>query len=99
MRFHHFTAIETLNESELDGRFIIVREDREETKFRNSVACKVAGLPADTTWQRVKDEFRDAGDVRSWQGGHATRTGAHSCACLKFIALSFSFRLVRIKLC
>jgi len=56
-------AIETLNESELEGRFIIVREDREEQKFRNAKACKVTGLPGDVTWQRVKDNFRNAGDI------------------------------------
>jgi RNA recognition motif-containing protein len=69
---HHLTsapflclpAIETLNESELEGRFIIVREDREEQKFRNAKSCKVTGLPGDVTWQRVKDDFRNAGDVR-----------------------------------
>jgi len=102
-------AIETLNETELDGRIIFVREDREEAVgglpapgTRTSAAAitaAVGGLPAprsaapayprvagnsaaaaaamapantrlyvgnlsyETSWQRLKDHFRQAGEV------------------------------------
>jgi RNA recognition motif-containing protein len=56
-------AIDSLNEQEMEGRYIIVREDREEAKFRNSVTVSATGLPAGITWQKVKDHFRSCGDV------------------------------------
>eukprot|EP00308_Calcidiscus_leptoporus_P009492 CAMPEP_0119360924 /NCGR_PEP_ID=MMETSP1334-20130426/8375_1 /TAXON_ID=127549 /ORGANISM="Calcidiscus leptoporus, Strain RCC1130" /LENGTH=237 /DNA_ID=CAMNT_0007375833 /DNA_START=1 /DNA_END=714 /DNA_ORIENTATION=- len=86
-------AIETLNESELDGRNIFVREDRENVMggglpapgTRRVVAAParaapppsmpsaaggvggtkvyVGNLSYDTTWQRLKDHFRQAGEV------------------------------------
>ena len=88
-------AIETLNESELEGRFIIVREDREEQKFRNAKACKVTGLPGDVTWQRVKDNFRNAGDVRARGRGRnkAARGALVSTSRLTYATLFSRFVL------
>lgn len=63
-RLSHLTAIGTLNEQQIDDRYIIVREDREEAKFRNAVTIVVGGLPQDASWQNVKDYFRDCGEVR-----------------------------------
>lgn len=62
-------AIATLNDQTIDNRPVIVREDREESKFRNSVVVAVSGLPTGTSWQAVKDFFRDAGEVSDEEGG------------------------------
>jgi len=86
-------AIELLNETELDGRNIFVREDRENVMggglpapgTRRGVSAPpraappmsmssaaagtggtkvyVGNLSYDTTWQRLKDHFRQAGEV------------------------------------
>lgn len=72
-------AISELNNTELEGRLIFVREDREPeggsiSKFvkRASAPPRVNGdgrqlyvgnLPWDTNWQQLKDLFRTVGDV------------------------------------
>lgn len=64
-------AIETMNDTELSGRQIFVREDRE-TKRRGGgtgtvpgrgTKVFVGGLPMDVTWQDLKDHMRQAGNV------------------------------------
>ena len=64
-------AIETLHDSDLNGRMIFVREDREAETSRAPARaggggqCKVfvGNLPHETTWQELKDIFRKAGEV------------------------------------
>lgn len=72
-------AIETLTDSELKGRMIFVREDRESTNavggggggsFQHAGAPKhgftsvyVGNLAYETSWQDLKDHMRSAGDV------------------------------------
>ena len=63
-------AIDTLHDTELEGRLIFVREDRESETSRAPARggggqCKVfvGNLPHETTWQELKDIFRKAGDV------------------------------------
>jgi len=56
-------AIASLHEKQMEGRYIIVREDREEVKFRNAVSVEVTGLPMDSSWQNVKDHFRECGEI------------------------------------
>ncbi|GKY96144.1 eukaryotic translation initiation factor 4H [Mayamaea pseudoterrestris] len=72
-------AIETLTNSELYGRTIFVREDREmstaktgsadgsrETGYRNSnPSVYVWNLSTETSWQDLKDHMRRAGNVDS----------------------------------
>jgi len=70
------TAISTLHDTELNGRLIFVREDREGgagvgVAGRGGMVaaptegCKVfvGNLPRDTTWMDLKDMFREAGAV------------------------------------
>ncbi|ETL85524.1 hypothetical protein L917_14946 [Phytophthora nicotianae] len=71
-------AIAELNNTELEGRLIFVREDREPeggsiSKFAKRAAAPrgsgegrqlyVGNLPWDTNWQQLKDLFRTVGDV------------------------------------
>ena len=64
-------AINTLNDSELKGRMIFVREDRETTSggqhagaYRGgSAAVYVGNLAYETSWQDLKDHMRQAGNV------------------------------------
>lgn len=70
-------AIETLNDSELNGRMIFVREDRETGGGRggggdfrggghrggNSTSVYVGNLAYETSWQDLKDHMRQAGNV------------------------------------
>jgi len=69
------TAIAQLHDTELKGRLIFVREDREGSvgalQTRGPVGalptegCRVfvRNLPRETTWMEVKDMFREAGNV------------------------------------
>jgi RNA recognition motif-containing protein len=64
-------AIRTLNDSELDGRLIFVREDREDRKSplyrrnndQNKCKIIVRNLPYEVGWQQLKDVFRQVGSV------------------------------------
>ncbi|CAH0473971.1 unnamed protein product [Peronospora belbahrii] len=71
-------AIAELNNTELEGRLIFVREDREPeggsiSKFAKRVSAPrgggegrqlyVGNLPWDTNWQQLKDMFRTVGEV------------------------------------
>lgn len=61
-------ALRELQNSELDGRSIYVREDREEgggstTSTGNASQLFVGNLSWDTKWQELKDYFRRCGDV------------------------------------
>ncbi|KAF1793248.1 Nucleotide-binding alpha-beta plait domain [Phytophthora cactorum] len=71
-------AIAELNNTELEGRLIFVREDREPeggsiSKFAKRASAPrgsgesrqlyVGNLPWDTNWQQLKDLFRTVGDV------------------------------------
>jgi RNA recognition motif-containing protein len=66
-------AIETLNDSELKGRMIFVREDRETSGGGRrgggqggggkSTAIYVGNLAYETSWQDLKDHMRQAGNV------------------------------------
>ncbi|RLN58911.1 hypothetical protein BBJ29_000194 [Phytophthora kernoviae] len=71
-------AIAQLNNTELEGRLIFVREDREPeggsiSKFAKRTAAPrnggegrqlyVGNLPWDTNWQQLKDLFRTVGEV------------------------------------
>ena len=72
------TAISTLHDTELNGRLIFVREDREvgtgiggpsgrggAMAPASTEGCKVfvGSLPRETTWMELKDMFREAGTV------------------------------------
>ena len=69
------TAISTLHDTELNGRLIFVREDRESGSTAALPArgvgvvptdgCKlyVGNLPKETSWQELKDHFKQAGTV------------------------------------
>jgi RNA recognition motif-containing protein len=72
------TAITRLHDTELKGRLIFVREDRESPAVGASMmqrggfgqaqsldGCKVfvGNLPRETTWMDLKDMFREAGNV------------------------------------
>lgn len=58
-------AMATLHNTELKGRLIFVREDREESKMVVSPGCKVffGNLSWNTSWQDLKDKARDYGTV------------------------------------
>jgi len=68
-------AIRELNNSDLDGRFITVREDQGYNTHDNSVGggndpdvaavCQlyVGNISYDSTWRDLKDLFRECGDV------------------------------------
>jgi len=65
-------AIKALTNTELDGRPIFVREDREDkkaesfrAKHKSTAGAQVfvSNLPYETSWQDLKDEFRKVGEV------------------------------------
>merc|ERR1711971_304769 len=57
-------AIRELQDSVLDGRPIFVREDREAADTNASGSQLFVGnLNFDTSWQDLKDHFRQSGDV------------------------------------
>eukprot|EP00908_Phaeocystis_cordata_P022261 Transcript_4684.p3 GENE.Transcript_4684~~Transcript_4684.p3 ORF type:complete len:186 (-),score=77.25 Transcript_4684:315-872(-) len=64
-------AIRQLHDTELHGRKIFVREDREAAavngkgKGGGTGGCQVyvGNLPWETTWMNLKDHFREAGNV------------------------------------
>jgi RNA recognition motif-containing protein len=63
-------AVEALSGSELQGRPIFIREDREEETTNNSnvsqqanVSVFVGNLAYETSWQDLKDHMRKAGNV------------------------------------
>mmetsp|Transcript_23653 Transcript_23653/g.36501 ORF Transcript_23653/g.36501 Transcript_23653/m.36501 type:complete len:448 (-) Transcript_23653:278-1621(-) len=57
------TAIQTMTDTELNGRAIFVREDREVNKGRSSTSVYVGNLSYETSWQDLKDHMRAAGNV------------------------------------
>jgi len=59
-------AIATLNDSELMGRQIFVREDREAEKAADAVSKRVyvGNLAYGVAWQDLKDHMREAGEVQ-----------------------------------
>lgn len=59
-------AVETLNDSDLLGRPIFLREDREAKKAAESSSKRVyvGNLAYGVAWQDFKDHMRNAGDVR-----------------------------------
>ena len=59
-------AIDQLNDSELMGRQIFVREDREAALAAESVSKRVyvGNLAYEVAWQDLKDHMREAGDVQ-----------------------------------
>eukprot|EP01135_Chromosphaera_perkinsii_P009928 Nk52_evm21s1967 gene=Nk52_evmTU21s1967 len=61
-------AIDTMNDTDLNGRPIFVREDREKDSFekksdREGKQIFVGNLPYSVSWQDLKDLFREAGNV------------------------------------
>jgi RNA recognition motif-containing protein len=58
-------AVETLNDSDLLGRPIFLREDREAEKAAESSSKRVyvGNLAYGVAWQDLKDHMREAGDV------------------------------------
>ena len=56
-------AITTMTDTELNGRAIFVREDREVNKGRSSASVYVGNLSYETSWQDLKDHMRAAGNV------------------------------------
>ncbi|GMH60999.1 hypothetical protein TrRE_jg11760, partial [Triparma retinervis] len=60
-------AISTLNDSDLKGRMIFVREDRENRQSAggnsNNCAVYVGNLHFDVSWQDLKDHMRATGNV------------------------------------
>lgn len=59
-------AIASLNDSELMGRQIFVREDREAEKAADAVSKRVyvGNLAYGVAWQDLKDHMREAGEVQ-----------------------------------
>mmetsp|Transcript_7121 Transcript_7121/g.11629 ORF Transcript_7121/g.11629 Transcript_7121/m.11629 type:complete len:487 (-) Transcript_7121:166-1626(-) len=59
-------AIDQLNDSELMGRQIFVREDREAALAAESVSKRVyvGNLAYEVAWQDLKDHMREAGEVQ-----------------------------------
>lgn len=62
------SSIETLNDTELKGRMIFVREDRETRNGQqqgggNNSSVYVGNLHFDVSWQDLKDHMRAAGNV------------------------------------
>eukprot|EP00939_MAST-03C_sp_MAST-3C-sp1_P000224 g224.t1 len=59
-------AINTMHDTELDGRMILVREDRKSGDGKTKATSKrvfVGNLSWDTTWQQLKDLMRKCGNV------------------------------------
>lgn len=70
-------AIETLNDTELDGRRIIIREDREDFSLHDprrkmkqgdpkqlqNKRIVVWNLPSHVRWQELKDLFKESGNI------------------------------------
>lgn len=57
-------AIKTLSDTELKGRMLFVREDRETSNTRSSGSSVYVGnLAYETSWQDLKDHMRQAGNV------------------------------------
>jgi len=59
-------AIQTLNDSDLKGRMIFVREDRENRQSAvggNNCSVYVGNLHFDVSWQDLKDHMRATGNV------------------------------------
>ena len=58
------TAIATLNDTDLNGRLIFVREDREAGNDGSSgTSVYVGNLSWDVAWQDLKDHFKSVGEV------------------------------------
>ena len=64
------TAISTLHDTELNGRLIFVREDRESGSTKavggsaaGGTSVYVGNLAYDVSWQDLKDHFKQAGNV------------------------------------
>lgn len=80
-------AISTLTDTELKGRMIFVREDRETgAAFHGGGASRTSGssvyvwnLSYETTWQELKDHMRMAGNVD--QASILTGHDGHSIGC------------------
>lgn len=56
-------AIEMLNDSELEGRKIFVREDREDKPIHTGTRVFVGNLSYRVKWQDLKDHMKQAGNV------------------------------------
>ncbi|EDQ86307.1 uncharacterized protein MONBRDRAFT_28484 [Monosiga brevicollis MX1] len=57
------TAISILHDMELEGRKLVVREDRDELKYRSGASVYVGNLPFTVSWQVLKDFLRAHGEV------------------------------------
>eukprot|EP00045_Choanoeca_perplexa_P004529 m.38924 g.38924 ORF g.38924 m.38924 type:complete len:384 (+) comp12622_c0_seq1:40-1191(+) len=56
-------AIATLHDSEIEGRPLVVREDREEQKFKNAGSVMISNVADGTYWQDLKDHLKPFGEV------------------------------------
>lgn len=58
-------AIDTLNNTELNGRSIFIREDREKRSTSKNSNCRVyvGNLSWNVKWQDLKDHMKEAGEV------------------------------------
>jgi RNA recognition motif-containing protein len=56
-------AIQKLTDTDINGRPIYVREDREREGFGRAISVRVDGIPSNTLWKDLKDHFSLAGQV------------------------------------
>ena len=76
-------AIETLNDSELMGRQIFVRADREAAES-SSRSVYVGNLAHEVAWQDLKDHMRNAGDVQYAEVMMMSDGRSKGCGIVKF---------------
>ncbi len=99
-------AIETLNDTELKGRMIFVREDRETSGGgsagggggggnyggTNSTSVYVGNLAYETSWQDLKDHMRQAGNVDQVSSTNFGQSHFTFSLC----ALELKYRLLKL---
>jgi RNA recognition motif-containing protein len=80
-------AVATLNDSELMGRQIFVREDREAEKAADASSKRVyvGNLAYGVAWQDLKDHMRDAGDVQYAEVMMMNDGRSKGCGIVEFV--------------
>jgi RNA recognition motif-containing protein len=94
-------AITTMTDTELQGRMIFVREDRETgagastAMNRNNPSVYVWNLAPETTWQELKDHMRKAGNVDSATILPNTQGDSTSCGVVVYQRPQEAIRAIR----